>query len=249
MNTYAKLAIAAAAVVVVAVVGINLPASGGVGGGGGGPAPSPSPTPSPTPSPSPAAVFPLVGPLAIGRHPLTVEGVPLSFSVPAGWSVDNNTFFVKDTEVAGDQAAILVWSPVNPYSDPCAKTPLSPVAGPSAADLASAISTAHGTAATEPSDVAVGGRATKYVVLTVTEDTGCFGEDQHFYLWYNDCAGSPSADADACFRYATAPGDTIRTWIVDVDGARLVIEAETRKVAGPEIEQEIQQIIDSIQFE
>jgi hypothetical protein len=34
-----------------------------------------------------------------------------------------------------------------------------------------------------------------------------------------------------------------------VDGARVVIEAETRKSASPEVEQEIQQILDSIQFE
>jgi hypothetical protein len=243
MNNVTRLAIAAAAVVVVAIIGDNLlPGTNNVGG------PSPTPTTGPSPSPTPAAfVYPSAGPLAIGRHSLTEEGVPLSFSLPtSGWSVDTNGFIVKDTGAAGDEAAFLFWSPVNIYPDPCTRAPLSPPAGPSAADLAAAISTAHGTDATEPSDVTVDGRAAKYVVLTVPENSDCVS---HFYLWYNDCAGDPSANAAGCYRYATDLGDTLRVWIVDVNGARLSIEAETRKVAGPEIEQEIQQIVDSIRFE
>jgi hypothetical protein len=50
-------------------------------------------------------------------------------------------------------------------------------------------------------------------------------------------------------RYATALGSTIRVWIVDVDGTPVWIDGETYKGAGPEPGQEIQQIIDSIQFE
>jgi hypothetical protein len=44
-------------------------------------------------------------------------------------------------------------------------------------------------------------------------------------------------------------GDTIRVWIVDVDGTPFVIEAETRPNAGPEVEQEIQQFVESVRFE
>jgi hypothetical protein len=47
----------------------------------------------------------------------------------------------------------------------------------------------------------------------------------------------------------TRPGDTIRVWIVDVNGTRLFIEAETTKQAGSDLEQEIQQIIESIRFD
>ena len=243
MNTSIKLAIAAAAVVVVAIIGYNLlPGPNNVGG------PSPTPTTGPSPSATPAAfVYPTAGPLAIGSHSLTVQGVPLSFSLAtSGWSVDTNGFIVKGTGVAVDEAAFLFWSPVNIYPDPCTRAPLNPPAGPSAADLATAISTAHGTDATEPSDVAVDGRAAKYVVLTVPEKSDCVS---NFYLWYNDCAGDPSSNAATCYRFATRLGDTLRIWIVDVDGARLSIEANTRKVAGPEVEQEIQQIVDSIRFE
>jgi hypothetical protein len=34
-----------------------------------------------------------------------------------------------------------------------------------------------------------------------------------------------------------------------VDGTRLFIEGETHKDAGPELEQEIEQIVDSIRFD
>jgi len=234
--------------VVVVFLGYQFLSGPNVGGPSPVETPTPSPVPTATPEATPAAyVYPDAGPLAIGRHQLTEEGVPLSFSVAtSGWSIDDTGYIYKDTEVAADQAEFLFWSLANIYSDPCAHTPLSPPVGPSAADLADALWTAFGTEATEPSDVTVGGRAAKHVVLTVPEDIGC--DRTSFYLWYNDCGGV-SSDAVGCYRYATELGDTIRAWIVDVDGARLFIEAETRKAAGPEVEQEIQQIIDSIVFE
>jgi hypothetical protein len=248
MNSAMRIGLAAAAVVVVVFLGYQFLSGPNVGGPSPVETPTPSPVPTATPEATPAAyVYPDAGPLAIGRHQLTEEGVPLSFSVAtSGWSIDDTGYIYKDTEVAADQAEFLFWSLANIYSDPCAHTPLSPPVGPSAADLADALWTAFGTEATEPSDVTVGGRAAKHVVLTVPEDIGC--DRTSFYLWYNDCGGV-SSDAVGCYRYATELGDTIRAWIVDVDGARLFIEAETRKAAGPEVEQEIQQIIDSIVFE
>ena len=47
---------------------------------------------------------------------------------------------------------------------------------------------------------------------------------------------------------ATEPGDTIRVWIVDLDGTRLFIAGGTKPDAGPELEQEIEQIVRSIWF-
>jgi len=251
MNTFAKLAIAAAAVVVIAFAGIRLlPASGGVGGG---PAVSPSPSPSqqPSPSPAPAYAYPPAGDLAIAtRHSLTVEGVPFSLIVPTyGWVSSGTSYgFSKGSGGTPNETWMLFWTPDNVYANPCAQTPLSPPSGPSAADLAVAVSTVPGTEVVSgPSDVTVGGRAAKHVVLTVREDIGCAPEQ--FHLWFNQGAGDDCAGDAVCGRYATALGDTIRAWIIDVDGARIFIEAETRKGAGPEVKQEIQQIVDSIQFE
>jgi hypothetical protein len=49
--------------------------------------------------------------------------------------------------------------------------------------------------------------------------------------------------------WASALGSTHHVWTIDVDGTVLFIDAEYYKGAGPEIEQALQQVIDSITFE
>jgi len=253
MNTYAKLAIAVAAVVVVAVVGINLlPASGGVGGGTEvSPSPSPSPSPTPTPSPSPtSAAFPPAGELAVGsRHRVTGGGVPYSLSVPtAGWTSNGVWGIDKSTGVGPDGAGFILWpdeAPVGVFADPCAHVQAPPI-GPSAAKLAAAVAALPGTdLVSGPSDVTVGGYPAKLIVLTFGTDADCNADGRltadEFYLWYAPSEGNA--------RYASELGSTIMTWIVDVDGTIVWIDGETYKGAGPGPGQEIQQIIDSIQFE
>ena len=93
---------------------------------------------------------------------------------------------------------------------------------------------------TGPEDVTVGGRPAKHVVIKVPDDIECAPND--FFMWYDD---SPTEG----FRWATSLGQTNRVWIIDVDGTRVWIEAETYKGSSPELEQEIQAMIDSIQFE
>ena len=246
MNNVVRFGLAAAAVLVAIFVGIQL--FGGTNVGGPSPAETPSPTlqatasatPQATPSLTTADAVPPAGPLAIGRHSLIVEGVPFSLEVLAGW-ISNGEFGIdKDVGVTPEGAGFIFWtggSPVGVFADPCAQVE-SPPAGPPAADLAAALTTIPGTdVVSGPSDVTVGGRPAKHVVLTVRDDIAC--EPEQFYLWYNEATG----------RYATALGSTIRVWIVDVGEARVWIDGETYKGASPEVEQELQQIVDSIQFE
>lgn len=245
MNSYAKLAIAAAAVVVVAVVGINLlPATSGAGGGG--PAVSPSPTPRPSPSPTPEADFPAPGPLAVGTHRAILDGVPLSFSVPSSGWTSSAPFIVKGEDGQPDAFDLLLWTsaPENVYADPCAHTPLRPPPSATAAGLAAAVASIPGTdLVAGPSSIDVGGRPAQLVVLKIREDLGC--DPKTAYLWYDESIGGASDG----WRWAEALGATIRVWIVDVDGKRVWIDGESFKGAGPEVEQEIQQIVDSIKFE
>lgn len=227
--------VAAAAVVVVAVVGIQLLA----------PAPTPSlpATPRPGPSPTPAGVVFPAGYVPVGSHSLTVEGVPFSFSVPtSGWERFGSLYISKSTVGPQGAEAVIYWTsfPDGAYAYPCAHLLLlgHPI-GSSAADLAAAVSTARGTELVAgPSDVTVGGRAAKHVVLTVREDVGC--DPGFFFAWQQDWGGA--------FWAATELGDTIRVWIVDVDGTRLFIAGETSKQAGSDLEQEIQEIVGSIRF-
>ncbi len=248
MNSFAKFAIAAAAVVVVAVVGINLlPGTGGVGVSSPSASPSASPTPSPSATPEPStADFPPPGPVAIGTHTAVREGVPLSFSVPtSGWTSDGNEIVKGEIEQPGS-SVIIFWpsAPENVYADPCAHTPLNPSPAASAAGLAAAVATIPGTdLVAGPSSVMVDGRPAQHVVFTIREDIDC--DPKEFYVWYDESTGGASGG----WRWAQALGATFRVWIVDVDGRLIWIDGITFKGAGPELDQEIQQIIDSIRFE
>jgi hypothetical protein len=107
--------------------------------------------------------------------------------------------------------------------------------------MAAAITTIPGIdVVTPPTAVTVGGKPAQFVAIKIPENLPC--QEDHFYLWYD------SAHEDQA-RYASQEGQTIRTWITDVDGKRVQIDGETFKDATPAIEREVQQVIDSIQFE
>jgi hypothetical protein len=250
MNNIAKLAIGAAAVVVIAVAGISLlPGTGGVGGLGVSPSPTSTPSPSPIAIESPAAtiIFPPAGPLAAGRHTLTEDGTVFSIQVPDGWSssgpncsgcATDSGWLQRGPDGSTDPGS--VWAPVwnvdGVVADACTRT-----AGPiaqTATELADAVASLPGTdLVTAPEDVTVGGHPAKHVVIKVRDDIAC--SPTSFYMW----------GVSGIFRFATAIGETNRVWIVDVNGSRFWFEAETYKGSSPALEQEIQDMVDSIQFE
>ena len=263
MNTFAKFAMAAAAVLVVAIVGYNLlPGESGRGATTPTASPSPSAPPSPSPSseaslaPAPTPVegaIPPRGTLEVGRHAFSQNGVGFSLEIAAnGWTssgvevAPDGGHLTKGNLGLGnkDAAWMLFWSIDGVYADPCAGVAAPPVS-PSAADLASAVAPLAGTELVSgPSDVTVGGRAAKHVAIRIPEDIACAPDA--FNLWYDDVTCDAAAP---CRRWATALGETNQAWIVEVDGKHVWIEAETYKDATPEVEQEVQAIIDSIQFE
>ncbi len=141
----------------------------------------------------------------------------------------------------------LIWDVDNVNATSCTETALAPAPGPSAADLAAAVaSIPHTQVVTGPSDVTVGGRPAKHLVLALPNDLGCAPES--FNLWSADPAPACGVGTGPCWRYASEPGETISIWIVDADGGRVFIEAETYKGTDPGYADEIQQIVDSIQF-
>ena len=197
----------------------------------------------PLPDPAPRTDVGPGGWLAIGSHALTVDGVPLSFSVPAlgGWARYGSLSISKDTFGSQGAEAMIYWTgfPDGAYTDPCDYL-LDLPAGASAADVAAAVSTMPGTElVTEPSDTTVGGRAASYVMLTVQEDLGC---DPGFFFTSDPPPGGPGW-------WTTDVGDTIRAWIVDVDGTLLFIAGATKPTAHPELEHELEQIVASIEFD
>jgi hypothetical protein len=188
----------------------------------------------------------------VARRTVTEQGVRFSFTVPTvGWERFSSISTDKSAggpisinkSIVGPQGAeaIIFWTgfPDGDYADPCARL-LSPPVGSSAADLAAAVSMAPGTKLlTGPSNVTLGGRPAKHVALTVRENVGC--DPGFFYSWRDRYVGA--------LWPKTGGGDTITVWIVDVDGTRLFIEAETTKGFSRDLEQEVQRIVESIRFQ
>jgi hypothetical protein len=221
---------AVAAVAVVLLIVVNLiPASKDAGQSA---LPPSSPTQTSGPGQSPAAlVFPAPGPLPIGDYGAIVKGVSFTFSVPLnGWASSPTTEGRLDNSYYPGHAWVRFWAPDNVYSDPCTHTPMTPRVGPSAADLASAMTMIPGTVASGPIDTTVGGFPAKYLVLTLENDIGC--QPDTFYLWDSEGEGSGNGP-----RWPDATGSTIRVWIVDVDGVRFVIDSDVWMPTNAQLQQ------------
>jgi hypothetical protein len=247
MNRLTTIVVGAAAVLVLAVVAYQFLPTSPVGPSTPSPTPTATPVATPTPAPTPVqAAFPPEGPLAAGTHPAVLDGVPLSFSVPgSGWTSLDHAI-EKGEYGQPDYVGIDFWpsAPENVYADPCAHTPLSPPPAASAAGLAAAVATVPvANVVSGPSSIDVGGQPAQHIVLTIGEDIGC--EPHDAYLWYDQSTGG----ATSGWRWAEGLGATYRIWIIDVDGTLVWIDAYTFKGAGPELGQDIQAVIDSIEFE
>jgi hypothetical protein len=162
-----------------------------------------------------------------------VDGVPLSFSLPADsslrwpWeSLKDDLYIANSTEEGQAAEAIILWTsiPDSLYARPCL---LSPSAGSSAAELADAVAMAPGVELVSgPSDVTVGGRAAKHVVLSVVPDAMSMEVSDGAF---RTAVGQPLlllrlGGLDAGRSAGHGPGDTIRSGWVEVDGRLLFIK-------------------------
>jgi hypothetical protein len=249
MNTLMRFAVAAAAVALLAVIGgpllvaLNRGAPLGVGHQPADASRSPVPThsgpcqfrsiPPPPGGPEPF--------LAIGPHSLNVQCVELSFRIPArGWETFGGTYISKSAFGPQGAEAVMLWTgiPDGPEADVC--LPLDGVSGASASGVVEAVATLPGMEVLRgPREVAVGGRAAHTVAVIVREDRGC--DPGYLFTWDWFPGGAFWSD--------TLVGDTIQVWTVDIDGRLLVVEAITHPNAGDAVSAQIQQIVDSMQFE
>ena len=243
MNSLARFAVAAAAVAVVAVAGINL--LPGQGGPGGPASPSPSatpvptvvPTPTLTPLPNPAAL-PQFGPLAPGTYiigdPFQLE---VSMDVPAGWNIwgavsSAGAGIFKDSPDPPAGKAIVVTIVDAVYADACDVSKGMIDLGPTANDLATALANQARTQASAISDVTLAGYSGKYVEYTFEGPVaGCASLKR----WAMS-VGPREAIAD----------EHDKVWILDVDGAMLVIDAASFSGASAADHAEMRAMVNSI---
>jgi hypothetical protein len=252
MNVYAKLAIAAAAVLVIAVAGLNLlPRNGGIVGSGPAVTPSPSPTPSPTPSPSPATLNgspsqPLQAGTTYRQAETAFTKVPFTFSVPDGWRRDDGNFISKGPSAnafTGNGVTMATWIVSHVYADSC-KWNGTLHATPTVQGLVDALQTQKGShRRTAPTATTLGGRPATRFDISLEADADLSGCDSGFMrLW-------PDAGPDERYGWPISAGQTLTVYVVDLDGQPQLIIASRMADSTDADVAELQQVIDSIQFE
>ncbi len=243
MSNAIRLMAGAAAIVVATVIGINLlpPGNGGIGGG------VVTPTSTPTPTPTPRALP--VGDVGVRLEPGSyITDSPFrvraTFTVPAGWVgyIGGPYGVWLDRSDGPGAVSFSIFEKV--YADPCHyQYPglLDPVPGPTVEDLATALASLPGLDASTPTDVTVSGYRGKQLTLTAPSSfAGCtLTPDGGFRIWELPLGATNDM----------APGQSDRVWILDVDGERLVIDAQERPGQTAEATAEVSAILDSLRIQ
>jgi hypothetical protein len=275
MNTPFKVAIAAAAVVVVAIVGMTmLPGNAGVGGPGASPTSTPTPPPSPSLAPSPSsaqAVFPegslaagsytiqpFVGPggLCMGQAGCTEAGaeddsIQITLTVPDGWAGLESAVVPSDESYSPPGGGSLIFmrggwlytvSQVCGGSGPDAPTGPEISTGTTVEAFVTALVDHPDLDVTSPVDVTLGGYSGQYLELrapanTTTDELGPDPDGCNYYFVWE-----PGV-------YAQGPNALWRIWVLDVDGVRVVVRADSFPGTSQQVQAQLQAIVDSIQIE
>ena len=229
-------AVAAAAVVVLAVVGVGVwsATTRGPAASNGSSTASPSPTASPQ-------VLTRSGPVSAGAYALPAEGAgapQLVVTVPAGWrSYCRPTCFAVESGPTSGTVGIGYFAVANVYADPCAHVLREPPLGPSVDDLARALSTLPGTEGSTPIATIVDGRNGKYVEITIRDDIDC--PPTEHYLWETPSRGK---------RWAEAVGQKFRLWVLDLDGERVLVQADWLPDASEADLAALSDVVESMRF-
>jgi hypothetical protein len=244
MNSMLK--VAAVAVFTLAVGAVVLPRGPDIGA-------APAPSASPPPSPSPLSEDWV--PLTAGTYVTTPFAAPgsdacldqadcldtsidddvrVTFSVPDGWEGSGRDGVAWSGGPYANTAGLIFTRGASLYDDPCVNdgTPDIPV-GPSVDDFANAVAGNPLLETTTPVDVSLAGYAGKYIELQVPTDlTGC-SQFRPWEPWY----------------YAQDPGELWRLWVLDVAGLRVVVQAIDHADTSPQIQAQLQGIVDSVAIE
>ena len=250
-----RLAIAAAAVV--AVIGVAAIATNSPNSDDDvEPAPAVQPTVAPT-TVAPrgeTGVFEVTGPS--GTY---VTGVSGTYTVPDGWR--NLGFGV----IKGDPAFGVIFGNADDiyYTSVCLSVSIGPAVGPTVDDLVSAWANLPGVDATAARDVTIDGFDGKQIEFTVPDyDAGdCNGmftrcgfssgnRPQHCdsMLLEKDSKQSSSGGYGFFTSYSALPNQHEKIWILDVDGARLMIMAGSFPDTSPQDRAALDEIVASIRF-
>lgn len=249
MNTTIKIALAAAAVVVVALLGIRflVPGSQSIGG----PVETPTLTAAPVAFPQPTALAP--GDYFWDAGVGTESPVRFTFTVPDGWT-NRNDIIRKDRSGPGE-VALGLWTVVNTYVDPChwQTTLLDPPVGPTVEDLATALTDQVGRNASAPTEVVVGGYPATKIELSVPADLDLGTCDNGYFRDWLDQgelhSQDPIIDSVDRTQLLFRSGQVNVVYILDVEGARVVINTWHMPAASEANLAELEAILGSVRIE
>ena len=267
MNRIVGFGLAAAAVIAVVLIGAQLLGSPG---GFGGPGDEPTPTPEESTA-EPSAPEPTSAAEGIPEGPFVVTNTdaPVTTTVnitSSGWyplpgldAITKNDDGLDPPESVG--AALLAWAwpagtEFNVYGDPCqwsTTIPETPATTP--AEIASAFvdqALRDATVVDAPVDVTVGGFAGKAITIHVPmsfEVPNATREEE-----FADCDGDAFAlygveGEDGHARNAQGPGQIDELWILDVDGAIVILDAALSPATPADLVEELRALAESATFE
>jgi hypothetical protein len=181
--------------------------------------------------------------------------VGFSFIVPtAGWSYDGFEVIRHPDSPQDTRLWFFLTSsmysdamPFTPavFDDPCAHGTLQAFDASLAGQAEALVSIPGTERVSGPTEVTIGSRPGQAVAIVLPADLGCANSD--FWLLFNASCGTPKID---CSNYPNWPGEALREWLIDVNDEILNVRAQLRDAeAGAELDAEIQDIVDSIQFD
>lgn len=183
--------------------------------------------------------------LESGTYAIELDGHQIAFDLPSGWEGFGYGVF-PSREGAGPPTGrgVSFWLVDNIYANPCRwdEGLLDPPPKPSADALADALKTQWGRDATQPTTGSLNGNTAIEMDLTVPADldlgTCARNQGEHYFLYWPQRVGGG--------RYTQGPGQREHLWILDLDGARLVVDASSFPKTSPEARTELWDIATSV---
>jgi hypothetical protein len=176
------------------------------------------------------------------RFSVTSANIPVTFTVPDDWTVEEGFTAYTGGFGAGGITGVLFDEITNIYTDGCRWTLAEPPVGPTVDDLVTAWTNVPELAPTAAIDITVDGHAGKQIELTVPDYTRCSGNK--FGLWQVPGPGT----TDSPGYWAQGPNQHNQILILDVDGTRLVILAESFPTTSPQDRAALDEVMASIQI-
>ena len=259
MNRIVGFGLAAAAVVVAILIGAQFLASpANVGGPGlGGSSPTPQPTAEPTPSPTAESGLP--------QGPFVVTGAddPVQVTVSiasSGWmshpqidAVSKNDDGLAPAESVGVYLLAWTWpagTGFNVYGDPCQWSSTIPETPATTADeIAAALAAQPSRDATAPEDVTLGGYSGKQVTLHVPDDIAVDAAGEFADCDQTRFASYGTVGDDEPGRFHQGPSQVDDLWILDVDGAIVILDAVYGPAVPADLVEEVRTLAESATFE